>query len=128
MRLLLDTHAFLWWISDDPRLSERAIELISEPANVVFFSAVSGWEVVVKASLGRVELAEPPGDLIPREVARNAFEILPLHLRHALGVADLPQIHRDPFDRMLVAQAIAEELTLISKDSVMKRYPLNAEW
>lgn len=128
MRLLLDTHAFLWWIADDERLSARARELIADGGNEVFLSAASGWEMVVKASLGRLTLDEAIEGFLPRQLEANAVQVLPVHLRHALALVELPALHRDPFDRMLVSQALVEELTLVSGDDQVARYPVKVAW
>lgn len=128
MRLLLDTHAFLWWITDDPRLSDRARALIGDGGNEVFLSAASAWELAVKASLRRVEIAQPLERFVPDQLERNGFQALPVLLRHALGLSALPPLHRDPFDRMLVAQALAEELALVSADREIRRYPVAVAW
>lgn len=128
MRLLLDTHAFLWWIRDDPRLSPRSAALIADGANQVHVSAASVWEIVVKAGLGRVEVPEPVDRFLVAQLQANAFLPLPIHFRHALGLAALPDVHRDPFDRILVAQAIAEDLTLVSGDRILRDYPVAVEW
>lgn len=127
MRLLLDTHAFLWWISDDKKLTRRARRAIAEPSNEVLFSAVSAWEIVLKASLGRLDLPEP-ADFIPEQLDANAFNILPLHLSHALAVDGLPDHHRDPFDRLLVGQALSETIPIVSGDSQVARYPIRVIW
>jgi len=128
VRLLLDTHAFLWWIGDDPRLSPRAGALIADGANEVHVSAASAWEIVVKSGLGRVEIPEPVDRFLVAQLEANAFLSLPVHMRHALGLAALPDVHRDPFDRILVAQAIAEDLTIVSGDRMLGRYPVPVEW
>lgn len=128
MRLLLDTHAFLWWITDDPHLSDRARALIGEGGNEVFLSAASAWELVVKASLRRVETVQPLERFVPDQLERNGFQALPVLLRHALALPDLPPLHRDPFDRMLVAQALTEEMTLVSADREIRRYPVPVAW
>lgn len=128
MRLLLDTHAFLWWIRDDPRLSPRSAALIADGANQVHVSAASVWEIAVKARLGRVEVPEPVDRFLVAQLQANAFLPLPIHFRHALGLAALPDVHRDPFDRILVAQAIAEDLTLVSGDRILRDYPVAVEW
>ncbi len=128
MRLLLDTAPFLWWITDSDRLSERAQGLLQDPENEVFFSDVSSWELVIKAGLGRVTLPENAERFIPKQVAVNGFQVLPIHLRHTLRVASLPSHHSDPFDRLLVAQALAEGLTLLSGDRQLKQYPAPIAW
>ncbi len=128
MRLLLDTNAFLWWIGDDPRLSRRAAALIANGANQVHVSAASAWEIVVKKGLGRVEVPEPIDRFLVAQLETNAFLPLPIHVRHALGLAALPDVHRDPFDRILVAQAVAEDLSLVTGDRMLARYPISVEW
>ncbi|MGH2572459.1 MAG: type II toxin-antitoxin system VapC family toxin [Actinomycetota bacterium] len=128
MKLLLDTHAFLWWVADDERLSGRARRAIADPGNEVSFSAVSAWEIVVKAGLGRLGLPESAERFVPEHLEANGFSVLPLHLRHALRVARLPEIHRDPFDRLLVAQALAERLALVSGDEQIRRYRVRLVW
>jgi len=128
MRVLLDTHTFLWWIADQERLSRRVRTLISRGDNEIFFSAVSGWEIAVKTGLGRVNLPSNPEQFIPQQIAANAFDVLPLYLRHALRVYALPDLHRDPFDRMLVAQAAVEGLPILSADPQLHGYPVEIVW
>lgn len=128
MRLLLDTHTFLWWITDKDRLSRRARNLIGRGDNDILFSAVSGWEIAVKAGLGRIDLPSNPEQFIPQQIAANAFEVLPIQLRHALRVFALPSLHRDPFDRMLVAQAAVERLPILSGDPQFGGYPVEIVW
>ena len=128
MRLLLDTSAFLWWITDSDRLSRRAREVLASGLNEIFFSAVSAWEIAVKAGLGRIRLPDDPERFIPEQLTANAFQILPLHMRHALRVFALPNYHRDPFDRMLVAQAQSEGLALLSGDAQFGRYSVEVVW
>ena len=114
MRALLDTHAFLWWLSDDERLSEAARATIRDPVNVVLVSAASAWEIAIKSALGRLDLPEPPDSYVPDRIARSGFVELPITAAHALRVAALPLHHRDPFDRLLVAQSNAEGVPLVS--------------
>ncbi|HEX9824055.1 MAG TPA: type II toxin-antitoxin system VapC family toxin [Actinomycetota bacterium] len=126
--VLLDTHAFLWWIGGDDRLSERAADLIRDPDTQVFVSAASVWEIAIKAADGRINLLDPPDTYIPRQMEANSFRGLAIQFHHALGVQTLPVIHRDPFDRLLVAQAIAEDLTLITRDPQIARYDVRVAW
>ena len=128
MKLLLDTHAFLWWIADDPSLSTRARRAIAGAANEVYLSAASAHEMAIKAGLGRLRLREPLEELVPREVAACGFRVLPVQLSHALGVSSLPPIHRDPFDRLLVAQARIEDLALVTIDKALGRYGVKIVW
>lgn len=124
MRLLLDTHVLLWWLSDDRKLVKEAREIIANPNNDVFISAASAWEISIKASLGRLAIEL---DDLEEAIVRNGLRPLPIGLRHAVTAGRLPDIHRDPFDRMLIAQASVEELRVISHDRVFERYGLSAE-
>lgn len=128
MRLLLDTHAFLWWVTDDDRLSERAGELIADGANDVYVSAASAWEIAIKVGLGRIRLPDEARTFAPDQLERNAFQALSVHVAHAVAVIALPDVHRDPFDRMLVAQAMTEGLTIVSQDQELARYPVPVVW
>jgi PIN domain nuclease of toxin-antitoxin system len=128
VRLLLDTRSFLWWIADSPKLSHDAREAIADARNEPIFSAVSGWEIAIKAGLGKLELSDPPGEFVTEQLSRTGLEVLPIHLRHALGVYGLPDHHQDPFDRLLVAQALAEDLTIVTADPFIVRYPVETVW
>lgn len=124
MRLLLDTHILLWWLSDDRKLTKIARDLIANPDNDVLVSAASVWEISIKAALGRLEIEL---DDLEDAIVKNGFRPLPIALRHALTAGRLPNVHRDPFDRMLVAQASVEELRIVSHDRVFERYGLGGE-
>lgn len=128
MKLLLDTHAFLWWIADDERLSSKARRAIGDGRNEILVSAVSAWEIVVKHELGRLTLPEAPDKFVPSQLRANAFGALPATVSHALAVARLPLLHRDPFDRLLIAQAMVEGLTMVSADEDLRRYPVRVTW
>jgi PIN domain nuclease of toxin-antitoxin system len=128
LRVLLYTHAFLWWIGDDPRLSERAREVLSDGDNDLVFSAASGWEIAIKARLGRLHVSGDLNTYLVRQLTENYTSVLPVHLSHALRVHALPDHHRDPFDRLLVAQAIVEEIPLLSADPRIARYPVEVVW
>lgn len=128
MRLLLDTHAFLWWIGDDPRLPAKARKLIAGERNEVFLSVASAWELAIKTRIGRLRLTEDLEGFVTKHVAINGFEVLPVHLLHALHVSTLPDHHGDPFDRILVAQAQVENLVLVSGDEQIARYPVTVAW
>jgi PIN domain nuclease of toxin-antitoxin system len=128
MRILLDTHAFLWWITDDDRLGPRARRAIADGSNDIFFSAASGWEIVVKAGLGRLRVSDEIKRFIPAQIAANGFQVLPVHLRHALAIHALPALHRDPFDRLLIAQALTEALVIATGDAEIKRYAVKVLW
>jgi PIN domain nuclease of toxin-antitoxin system len=124
VRLLLDTHVLLWWLSDDRKLAQPAREIIANPDNDVLVSSASAWEISIKAALGRLEIEL---DSLETAIERNGFRPLPIGVRHALAVGRLPNVHRDPFDRMLVAQAKVEELRIVSHDRVFERYGLKSE-
>lgn len=128
MRALLDTHAFLWWVTDDPNLSQRVREVIGDGQNEILFSTASAWEIAIKAGFGRVQFPADLEGFITEQVHRNAFEVLPVQLSHALKVFGLPDYHRDPFDRMLVAQALVEGIPILSADSQFARYPVQVIW
>ena len=121
MDILIDTHVLLWWLADDPRLSGKARELIADPANAIAVSAATAWEIAIKQALGKLVF---DGDL-EVVVGEQGFQMLPITFAHAAGVRQLPEIHRDPFDRMLVAQARAENRALLSADPVIASYPVN---
>lgn len=128
MRYLLDTNAFLWWITDDSRLSEVARTIISNAENQVFFSAASAWEIAIKRQLGRLSFLTDPAILVPHQVAANAFGSLPIEIRHGLRVLQLPLHHRDPFDRILVAQAQVERIPLLTADPLIAQYDVATAW
>ena len=127
MRVLLDTHAFLWFVADDPRLSARASAAIQD-ASEAFLSVASCWEMAIKVSLGKLTVAAPLDRFLPANLAANGFELLHVDLEHAARVATLPWHHRDPFDRLLVAQALHEELAIVSTDRVFRKYRVKLVW
>lgn len=120
MRLLLDTHVLLWWLDDNPALSAEARDLISLGENEVYVSAISAAEIAIKSSVGKLRI---PSDL-EQQLDRNAFAPLPLRVRHGLAVETLPLHHRDPFDRLLIAQARCEDLTLATADRMFAAYDI----
>jgi PIN domain nuclease of toxin-antitoxin system len=128
MRALLDTHVFLWWITDDPRLSNKVREIIGDGENEIFLSVASGWEIAIKTKLGRLQLPDEPERFIPEQMALNAIFSLPIQMSHALHVYKLPDHHRDPFDRLIVAQAMLEDLPVLTADPRMARYPIKVIW
>ncbi len=126
--LLLDTHTFLWWASDAPELSDSARKAISDTGNECFLSSASCWELAIKSSLGKLRLSKPVERFISDLITENGFRLLTIDLRHAAKVETLPFHHRDPFDRLLIAQAITEKLTLVSADSIFSRYDIQLLW
>jgi PIN domain nuclease of toxin-antitoxin system len=125
VRLLLDTHAYLWWLTDDPRLSEPAREAIGVGGSVVHVSAATVWEIAIKSTLGRLELG---GADIVSEIGANGFSELPISAAHAAAAGVLPRVHADPFDRMLVAQSRLEGLVCVTRDPVFVEYQVPVLW
>lgn len=121
MNLLLDTHVLLWWLDDDPSLSSKASIAIADGSNLVFVSAAVIWEIRIKQALGKLEI--PPD--FQSVLEQLSFETLDITVDHAHAVGDLPAYHRDPFDRMLIAQAKVEGLTLITRDAHFKKYQIS---
>ena len=128
MRVLLDTHVFLWWVLEDPRLSPLARETITNPDVDVLVSPVSAWEIAIKAADRRLDLPERSLTYVPSRMAANDFHELPITMDHCLRTAELPGIHRDPFDRLLVAQALAEDVPLVTGDPAITRYDVETIW
>lgn len=128
MRVLLDTHVFLWWIEDNAALTSRARKTVGDPANECLVSLASCWEMAIKASLGKLQLPGVMERFIPEQLAINAFRQLEIEFRHVARLASLPFHHRDPFDRMLVAQALEEGLPIVSADRVFRRYGVERLW
>lgn len=128
MKALLDTHAFLWWVTDDRRLPPQVRRIMADESNEIFFSVVSAWEIVVKAATGRIALPHPAERFMRRQVAANDFRVLSISLEHALRVGGLPPLHTDPFDRLLVAQALVERLIVLSGDRQVAAYPVDVRW
>lgn len=129
MKVLLDTHAFLWWVSDAGRqLSQRASEVIEDPGTEVYVSAVTGFEIASKAARGRLELPAPAETYVPSRIRRHGFLGMPIDLPHALRAGGLPDIHRDPWDRLLVAQAQIEAMPIITADPAIGQYDVDVVW
>ena len=128
MKALLDTHAFLWWITDDARLSKRARGFIADPDNELLLSAASAWEMAIKASLGKLEVAGELVELVTAEMNANAINGLAVTVQHALRVLALPHHHRDPFDRLLVAQCQIEDVPIVSGDAQYRKYGVKRIW
>ncbi len=128
MRLLLDTHAFIWWFGAQDKLSTHVLNLCQDPDNNLFLSITSIWEMQIKLQLGKLTLAKSLGAVIEDEQRVNQLEIMAIALEHVLALEKLPLYHKDPFDRLLIAQAIAEDVTLISGDHQLTRYPIKVIW
>ncbi|MBI1904416.1 MAG: type II toxin-antitoxin system VapC family toxin [Planctomycetia bacterium] len=128
MRLLLDTHSFLWFILNDARLSAKAAALIADANNEVNVSPASYWEIAIKISLGKYSAPGASDDFIEKQIAANDFRIQHIEPRHAAALAKLPFHHKDPFDRLIVAQAIVEQLPVVSGDKEFDKYPVARLW
>ncbi len=128
MRLLIDTHVFLWWIAGDPKLSEKAGNIITETDNRLFLSAASGWEIAIKAKLGKLHIDGDVTTFIIEQMRLNSIEQLPVMISHALHVSTLGALHRDPFDRLLVAQAQLERMPILTADRHITAYPVETVW
>ncbi|NEP11922.1 MAG: type II toxin-antitoxin system VapC family toxin [Symploca sp. SIO2C1] len=128
MRLLLDTQCWLWWFAQPEKLSEEVIEKIADENNEVWFSVASIWEMGIKVSIGKLPLPEQIDDYVPTRMTQLGARSLEITASHALRVAVLPLHHRDPFDRMLIAQAQIEDMMLVSADSIFNQYEVSLLW
>jgi PIN domain nuclease of toxin-antitoxin system len=128
VKLLLDTCTFLWMVSDAARLSETCKVQLVDPANEVFLSPVSAWEICIKHKLGALTLAEPPREFVPKYRARHGISELALDEASVLQLPRLPDMHKDPFDRILVCQAIEHGLTVLTPDPLITQYPFRTVW
>jgi PIN domain nuclease of toxin-antitoxin system len=128
VKFLTDTNAFLWFITDSPRLGAKAKALLESRDNERLLSVASIWEIAIKASLGKLTFRKPLEEFIPEQIAINDFTILDISVAHALQIARLPFHHRDPFDRMLVAQCLTENLPLVGSDDALDAYGIQRWW
>ncbi len=128
MKVLIDTHAFLWWVLDAARLSDECRLILGDTDNIVLVSAVSGYELAYKAERGGLTLPEPAQSYVTSRLDANRFDPLAVEMSHALRAAVLPPIHRDPFDRMLIAQAQVEGIPLLTADPAITRYDVETIW
>ncbi len=128
MNLLLDTHAFIWWLTDQSRLSARSLQALMNNDNTVTLSVASIWEMTIKLKIGKLSVVGDLKDIVQQQVQVNRIHLLAISSVHALKTLDLPLHHRDPFDRMLIAQALSEEMTLITTDASMTAYGVNVWW
>ena len=128
MRVLLDTHCFLWFLTDDSRLSRSALRILQDSNNDVVLSMASLWEIAIKSSLKKLDLAKPFGEIFPQEMVNNDIGLLPILLKHLSTLTTLPFHHRDPFDRLIISQAITEEVPVLGRDSSFDSYPVQVLW
>ena len=128
MNLLLDTHALLWFLDDDPHLVPTAKSVIEDPANRKLVSMATCWEIAIKVGLKKLDLGEPASTFLPRELATNGFDLLAIELAHATFVETLPPFHKDPFDRLVIAQLLIEKMAIVSADSIFDQYGVTRLW
>ncbi|MEG4055381.1 MULTISPECIES: type II toxin-antitoxin system VapC family toxin [unclassified Microcoleus] len=128
MKLLLDTHTFIWWDSSPQKLSPKALALCQNPENILLLSMGSIWEMQIKLQLGKLSLNLPLPELIESQQQTNNIEVLPINLTHIFTLDSLPNHHKDPFDRLLISPAIVEDAVLVSGDSILANYPVKIEW
>ena len=128
MKLLLDTHTFIWWDSDPAKLSKNAMSSCQNPENTLILSVVSIWEMQIKLQLGKLQLNQPLPEIIDSQQKQNNIQFLSVTLDHVLALDNLPFHHKDPFDRLLIAQAIVENAVLVSVDSKFTNYPVQLIW
>ena len=128
MRVLLDTHTFIWWDIEPSRLSPRALALCQDAHTQLVLSGASVWEMEIKIQLGKLRFAKPLADMIAEQQRTNSIELLSITLAHALAIETLPLLHKDPFDRLLIAQAKVEVMPFISRDPEFAAYPIVVEW
>lgn len=128
MKLLLDTHTFIWWANEPEKLSEKVLKACEDKKNDLILSVVSVWEMQIKIQLGKLQLKHPLRELVTRQQEANNLQILPVTLEHVFALEKLPNHHRDPFDRLLIAQSKREKLRLVSKDDVFPQYAVKLFW
>ena len=128
MRLLLDTHTFIWWDSEPEKLSSKALALCQDRSNTILLSVASVWAMQIKSQLGKLKLRSPLREVVESQCETNDLEVLPVDLEHVLALEALPTPHKDPFDRLLIAQANAENAILLSNDPLFEQYPVRVMW
>lgn len=128
MKILLDTHCWLWWVAQPEKLREEARRLIADRENTILLSAASSWEIAIKYAIGKLPLPEPPSRFVPPRLARDAMSSLPVEHVHALHVASLPHHHQDPFDRLIIAQAQLERIPVMTVDPQFRPYEVEIIW
>jgi len=128
MKLLLDSHAFIWWDENPSRLGPAANRACFDPANELVLSVASVWEIQIKVMLGKLGLRKPLRQMLADQVVQNGLEVLPVNLEHALRLDSLPSLHKDPFDRLLVSQALVDGCSLVTHDQAIAQYPVPVIW
>jgi PIN domain nuclease of toxin-antitoxin system len=128
LRVLLDTHAFLWWVSSDKPLPRKAAKLISDEGNIIFVSHATVWEMAIKTAIGKLTLPEAVGTFVQKQCKLNRFQLLPISLDAISMIETLPLHHNDPFDRLLVAQCLDMKIPIISADAILTKYRVTRIW
>ena len=128
MKLLFDTHAFLWWDSEPQRLSEFALDACTDPSNEIYLSVASLWEMQIKMGLGKLHLRLSLENILQHQQSQNGLQLLPILPSHIFALSSLPTFHKDPFDRLLVSQAGCEGCSLLSSDAFVSQYPVDVLW
>jgi len=128
MRILLDTHTLLWFVNNNPQISHKAKHVLASGANEILLSACTLWEIAIKVGLNKLQLNKPYEAFVNKAIADNNLALLPITVQHGTALITLPMCHRDPFDRMLVAQAMVERVPIISCDTALDAYPVTRIW
>ncbi len=128
MRCLLDTHAFIWLVTEDPKLSEAAKNCILNSRTKLYLSSASVWEMIIKCSIGKLKLSATPEHFITKQLTINQIDELPISFKHTFRLHQLPDFHKDPFDRILVAQAISEKMSILTIDPIISKYNVKTVW
>jgi PIN domain nuclease of toxin-antitoxin system len=128
MKILLDTHAFIWWDGNVAKLSSKALQVCQDPENTLVLSTVSIWEMQIKHQIGKLKLNLPLHDIVEAQQKTNGIEVLPVIPPHVFALTSLPLYHKDPFDRLIIAQAKVEKAALLSCDSAVQQYPVEIVW
>ena len=128
MKILLDTQCWLWWIAAPEKLTQEIRLRIADRRNMIYLSAASAWEIAIKYGMGKLSLPEPPWQFVPKRLARDSITAIPIEILHALRVADLPQHHKDPFDRLIISQSIQERIPVVTADEQFKCYDVEIMW
>ena len=128
MRAILDTHVILWWVTNNPQLSQAVRDIIADSENTLYLSVASSWEIIIKFNTGKLPLPEPPTKFIQSCLSVNRFENMAIDLHHVLQLNTLPDHHKDPFDRILIAQAQVENIPILTVDRMIIQYPVQTIW
>lgn len=128
MTYLIDTHVFIWWLQDNRELSERSRNIMSNAANEIFLSIASLWEISIKLSIGKLKINDYSTAYIEKQLVSNDIQLLPIKLSHTVNLHSMPNHHKDPFDRMIISQALEENLAIITKDNQFENYNIEVIW